>query len=85
MFEDPQKVTQIAAVLNEYNHWDARIESGKSHWNTVGHFESKADALDHAYYRAQIFHRLDVFEIQELADIVEGDIYVAIDSVSSID
>jgi hypothetical protein len=85
MFESLPKVTQVAVVLSEYNHWDAKIERGKSHWNTVGHFESKADALDYAYYRARIFHRLDVFEIQELADIVEGDIYIAIDDAESID
>lgn len=77
--ENSPTVTEIAAVLNEYGVWDSKIKVNGTWWNTVGHFHSKAEALDHAYCKARVFYRLDVVEIQELVDMVKGDIYIAID------
>ena len=81
----PYIISQVAVAKLSDKVWEGKIEikyndGVKKFWNPICWAESKAYALDRAFDRIQ--DRPTVAEIQEIANSVDGDIYITI-SVTS--
>jgi hypothetical protein len=70
-------ITEVAAAFSEPNHWDSLLKIN-GRWKICGHHSSIAGALGHCYAFVKLPYRLTIFEIEDLADCVEGDIFIAI-------